>query len=208
MANRESKDASGDHPWGQEGPYRLLFESNPQPMWVYDTESLTFLAVNEAAVNHYGYSAAEFLRMSIKDIRPAQDLPALLERVSQEVEKLQRRHRRKDGTIIDVEVTTKDVDWKGRVARLVSVTDVTEREQAEERLRQSEESYRRLIEQSPDALLVHRQGTIVFANASCAALFGASSAHELLGKQYLELVHPNDRDGVKQRIEKFSHEGV
>ncbi len=207
MANR-SKYAGGDHPWGQEGPYRLLFDRNPQPMWVYDSESLAFLAVNEAAVNHYGYSTAEFLRMSIKDIRPAQDVPALLERVSQEVEKLQRRHRRKDGTIIDVEVTTKDVEWKGRAARLVSVADVTEREQAEERLRQSEESYRRLIEQSPDALLVHRQGTIVFANASCAALFGAAGADELLGKQYLELVHPNDRDGVKQRIEKFSHEGV
>ena len=205
MANR-SKYASSDHLWGQERPYQLLFERNPQPMWVYDAESLAFLAVNEAAVNHYGYSTGEFLRMTIKDIRPVQDVPALLEKVTHEVERLQRRHRRKDGSVIDVEVTTKDVDWKGCAARLVAVTDITERKQAEERLSQSEESYRRLVEQSPDALLVHRRGTIIFANSPCAALLGASGADELFGKQYLDFVHPGDRGGVKQRIERYSHD--
>ena len=145
-------------------------------MWVNDAESLAFLAVNEAAVKHYGYSTAEFLRMTIRDIRPAEDIPPLFESVSQEVLRRERRHRKKDGALIDVEVTTNNVEWAGRPARLVLATDITERKQAEERLRQSEESYRRLVEQSPDALLVHRQGTIIFANSACATLFGASSA--------------------------------
>jgi PAS domain S-box-containing protein len=75
-----------------------------------------------------------------------------------------------------------------------------------ERLRQSEESYRLLVEQSPDAMLVHRQGAIIFANNACAELFGASSPCELLGKQHLDFVHPDDREAVKQRIQKFSYD--
>jgi PAS domain S-box-containing protein len=75
-----------------------------------------------------------------------------------------------------------------------------------ERLRQSEESYRQLVEQSPDAMLVHRQGAIMFANYACAELFGASSTRELLGKHHLDFVHPDDREAVKQRIQKFSYD--
>jgi PAS domain S-box-containing protein len=75
-----------------------------------------------------------------------------------------------------------------------------------ERLRQSEESYRQLVEQSPDAMLVHRQGAIMFANNACAELFGAASTRELLGKQHLDFVHPDDREAVKQRIQKFSYD--
>jgi PAS domain S-box-containing protein len=75
-----------------------------------------------------------------------------------------------------------------------------------ERLRQSEESYRLLVEQSPDAMLVHRQGAIIFANNACAELFGASFSGELLGKQHLDFVHPDDREAVKQRIHKFSYD--
>lgn len=75
-----------------------------------------------------------------------------------------------------------------------------------ERLRQSEESYRLLVEQSPDAMLVHRQGAIIFANNACAELFGASSPGELLGKQHLDFVHPDDREAVKERIHKFSRD--
>jgi PAS domain S-box-containing protein len=62
------------------------------------------------------------------------------------------------------------------------------------------ESYRKLVEQSPDAVLVHRQGTILFANTACVALLGATSADELLGKQMFDFVHPADREGVKKRI--------
>src|SRR3954465_4525172 len=63
--------------------YQLLFENNPLPMWVYDLETLRFLAVNEAAVHHYGYSRDEFLGMSIKEIRPADELEALTEDLAQ-----------------------------------------------------------------------------------------------------------------------------
>src|SRR5208282_1466803 len=71
-----------------------------------------------------------------------------------------------------------------------------------ERLRQSEESYRPLVEQSPDAIWVHRRGKIVFANSACAAMFGASSVDELIGKHILDLVHPDDRAAVHERLER------
>jgi two-component system, cell cycle sensor histidine kinase and response regulator CckA len=179
-------------------------------MWVYDVESLAILAVNRAAVQQYGYSRNEFLRMTIRDIRPAQDIPALLGSVAQQGAGLEKsgkwKHQRKDGCLIDVEITSHDLDWSGRPARLVLATDITERARTEERLIRSEESYRKLVEESPDAMLVHRQGAIIFANIACARLFGASSPNQLLGRQHLDSVHPNDREVVKQRIQQFAHD--
>ncbi len=124
--------------------YRLLFESNPQPMWVYDHQTLAFLAVNDAAIRHYGYSRAEFLAMTIKDIRPAEAVPALLDELAQMSGKFDdasvpRQHRKKDGTLIDVEITTHTLDFDDRKAGLVLVTDVTERKTAEAELRQMQE---------------------------------------------------------------------
>jgi PAS domain S-box-containing protein len=179
-------------------------------MWVYDVKSLVFLAVNLAAVEQYGYSGNEFLRMTIRDIRPAQDIPTLLDIVGQQVEGLltssECKHQKKDGSLIDVEITSHDLDWFGRSARLVLATDITERTRTEERLIRSEESYRKLVEESPDAMLVHRHGTIIFANSACARLFGAFSVNELLGRQHLDSVHPNDREAVKERIHKFTYD--
>lgn len=122
--------------------YRLLFESNPQPMWVYDHESLAFLAVNNAAVHQYGYSAEEFLRMTLKDIRPAEDIPALLEDVRQPAAAFHRdgpwRHRKRDGSIISVEITSHPIQYDGRDARLILVTDITERHKLEEQFQQAQ----------------------------------------------------------------------
>ncbi len=124
--------------------YRLLFELNPQPMWVFDYETLRFLAVNDAAIRHYGYSRAEFLGMTLKDIRPPEDVPALLEdlaapRAEFDDKSGPWRHRRKDGTLIDVEVSSHTLDFDGRTAGLALLTDVTARRAAEEELRQMQE---------------------------------------------------------------------
>lgn len=122
--------------------YRLLFESNPQPMWVYDRDTLEFVAVNHAAVRQYGYSVEEFLRMTLKDIRPADDVPALLEDVSQPTLTLHRdgplRHRKRDGKIITVEITAHSIDFEGRKACLVLASDITERRKLEEQFYQAQ----------------------------------------------------------------------
>jgi len=119
--------------------YRELFEQNPQPMWVYDYDTLRFLAVNSAAIRTYGYSRDEFLQMTVRDIRPPEDLPSLLERVSraragQEVSP-QARHRRKDGSLIEVEVTRHNLAFNGHPAAVILSQDVTDRNRAEKRAR-------------------------------------------------------------------------
>ena len=119
-----------------EGRYRLLFESNPQPMWVYDFETLEFVAVNDAAIQHYGFSRDEFLGMTIKDIRPPEDIYNVLITMSK-LAPTDRylgiwRHRKKDGTIIDVEVVSLGITFSQRDARLVIAKDISEKMQAEE----------------------------------------------------------------------------
>ena len=109
-----------------EAQYRLLFESNPQAMWVYDLTTLRFLAVNDAAVRHYGYSRAEFLEMTIKDIRPPEDIQLLENYLvtidSDEVANAgEWRHRKKDGTFINVDITSSRLTFAGRPAEFVLV---------------------------------------------------------------------------------------
>jgi PAS domain S-box-containing protein len=115
--------------------HRKLFDNNPHPTWVYDRETLRFLAVNAAAVRKYGYSSSEFSEMTIKDIRPAEDVPALLKDVSDVREGSDKvgswRHRRKDGSIIDVEITSYPLNFSGRPAEVIVAVDVTQRKRDE-----------------------------------------------------------------------------
>ncbi|HMM36657.1 MAG TPA: PAS domain S-box protein, partial [Thermoanaerobaculia bacterium] len=114
-----------------EARYRMLFEDNPAPMWVFDVETLRFLAVNTAAVGLYGYSRDEFLGMTLREIRPPEDGPALQADVHVPRTGVRSsgpwRHRTKDGRTLFVEIVTHDVAYEGRAARLVLVGDVTER---------------------------------------------------------------------------------
>jgi diguanylate cyclase (GGDEF)-like protein/PAS domain S-box-containing protein len=120
--------------------YRLLFDASPQAMWVFDADTLRFLAVNDAAVERYGYSREEFLRMTIHDIRGVDDAPKADDRLARLAEGSDSalpnvwRHRRANGDIIDVEVTSHPIELSGRKARLVVSIDVTERLRVEEKL--------------------------------------------------------------------------
>jgi PAS domain S-box-containing protein len=110
-----------------EAQYKLLFDRNPQPLWVYDRATLRILAVNDTAVANYGYSREEFLAMSILDIRPSEDRGFVRENGARELggrlpgfgPARRSRHRKKDGTIIDVEITGNDVSFDGRPGRLM-----------------------------------------------------------------------------------------
>jgi PAS domain S-box-containing protein len=140
-----------------ESRYRLLFESNPHPMWVFDKETLAFLAVNDAAIHHYGFTRDEFLRMSILDIRPKEDAVAVLASL-QDTDETQDaagewRHRRKDGSVIDVEVLGHAITFGDRAARLILATDITARKASQtalvtayEREHQAAEQLRKLDE--------------------------------------------------------------
>jgi PAS domain S-box-containing protein len=121
--------------------YRMLFEGHPQPMWLYDVKTLAFLEVNDAAVDRYGYSRDEFLTMTIKDIRPAQDVPKFLELEALPMPAFDKsgpwRHLMKDGTVAEVLITSHTVAFAGHDARFVLAEDLSESQRLELELNQS-----------------------------------------------------------------------
>ena len=118
--------------------YRVLFDNNPVPFWVFDLETLRFLAVNDAAVQGYGYTREEFLGMTLSQIHPLEDITRMLESLrhgrTEEKYFSEWRHRKKDGSVIDVEVSARPVLLDGRTVRLVLAVDITEKKQLKAKL--------------------------------------------------------------------------
>jgi len=155
-----------------EAQYRTLFEENPHPMWVYDERTLRFLIVNEAAVRRYGYSREEFLSLTIKHIRSAEDVPALLQTLAHDGPGLANagvwKHRKKDGTVIDVEVTSYGLTFDGKRAQLVLAFDVTEKLKTQE-----------VLHEKIDELAAMTQQMWQASKLATVGELAASVAHEL-----------------------------
>jgi PAS domain S-box-containing protein len=182
--------------WGR--LFRSWFDDNPLPMMAFDRENLAILAVNESAIRHYGYSREEFLGMTIKDIRPPEDIPHLLDALRAGDRGISGpfmgRHRKKEGTLLEVEVYSQSAAAGSRTIVLAQIHDITERKRTEEALRRSEQQLRSLFEFSPDAVLVtNQEGRITEANAQVERLFGYSR-RELLGQPVEVLIPERFRD--------------
>lgn len=191
-----------------ERQYRLLFENNPLPMWIYDQETLRFLAVNQAARQKYGYSHDEFLCMTIKDIRPENEVPKLLQNIQNHREQTQASgpwvHKKKDGQFIYVEVFSYGLEYFGSPARLVMANDVTERKQAEDALRESEERYRRLTENAPDLIYRYEfvpERRFAYVNPAATAITGYTPEEHYADPDLgFKLVDSEDRPILEQVI--------
>ena len=185
-----------------EAQYRLIFESNPLPMWVYDQETLRFLAVNEAAVRHYGYSPEEFLTMTIKEIRPAEDVQSLSRFIEENPRGLHAagvwRHLRKGGEVIEVEITAHPLTFDGAKAEMVLANDVTEHRRAQEALRESEERFRLLVEGVSDyaIFMLDPAGKVVSWNAGAERVLGYA-ADEIVGEHCSRFYTGGDIEGGK-----------
>jgi two-component system cell cycle sensor histidine kinase/response regulator CckA len=188
--------------------YRLLFESNPLPMWVYDLETLGFLAVNEAAIQHYGYSLKEFQGMTVRDIRPPEDIPALLENISRIGETRNEagvwKHRKKDGTLIDVEITSHPFTFAGRASELVLAHDVTERKQVEEALQREKEHTEHIISVAPTLIAgMAPDGATTFINSAVTRVTGYEP-EEIVGKNWWRINYPEaEYEQVDRLFEEF-----
>jgi PAS domain S-box-containing protein len=150
----------------REKQYRVLFQTHPIPAWLYDVETLQFLTVNDAAVEHYGYSREEFLVMTIKDIRPPEDVPALLGSplgTSEEPREMGVwRHLTKSGEIILADIYATAIRFEDRAAQLIIAIDVTKQRRAAEKIRESECRLRALVSSMEDiALEFDLEGTYV-----------------------------------------------
>jgi PAS domain S-box-containing protein len=177
--------------------YRLLFESTPQPIWVYNEDSLTFLAVNEAATRTYGYSRDEFLAMTIDDIRPQEDIPTLMINAADPNELVISspwRHKTRTGQTIYVEMSSHPVVFDGKNSRLVIVNDVTERKLLDEKqqrlhasLQQSAMEWRQTFNAIDfPVLIVDFDGTIKRSNLAAEQIVGVA-ADQILGQKLGDL---------------------
>ncbi len=170
-----------------EEQYRLLFETNPMPMWAFDVETSRFLAVNNAAVEHYGYSRDEFLQMTIFDVRSqeyAHEVLSVDERLQRgSVDLPGRHHRKKDGTAIDVDLKIHPLPFGDRATRLVLINDVTQKHKIEAAFRESSQFVRAILGSSPVAIIATDLDLrVVQWNRASERLFGWA-ADEIVGKE-------------------------
>jgi len=197
-----------------EARYRRMFVENPQPMWIYDLETLRFLEVNAAAIDKYGYTHEEFLSMTIKDVRPENEQERLLKSMSETSPELNHagewKHLKKNGEVIWVVIVSHLVTYNGRKARHVMVDDITERKLAEQALQKSEEKFRNLFENhSAVKLLIDAaSGQITDANASASAYYGWT--HEELTSMNINQINTLSEEKLKvemenARIKKRTH---
>ncbi|HEX9615579.1 MAG TPA: PAS domain S-box protein, partial [Bacteroidota bacterium] len=192
--------------------YKRLFEGNPIAMWVYDLQTLSFLAVNNAATEQYGYSGGEFLSMTIKDIRPEEDIPALLQDLSKPAPAFERgqvwRHRKKNGEIIDVEISSHGLSFDGRPARLVLANNVTERRKAEKALRSSEERKDAVLQSALDGVItIDHKGLILEFNPAAETMFG-HKREDALQRDMADLIIPaRFRDEHRRGIRRYLETG-
>ena len=177
--------------------YRLMFEQNPSPMWVFDQETFAFLAVNAATLSLYGYTREEFLQLSALDIRPPETIPDFKRHAAIAPTALRAagrfQHRKKDGTIFPVDILVHAIDFGGRPGRLVLALDMTEAERGATALRASESRFRALSESAPLGIFeLDATGGCVYHNPILASLSGRS-LEQNLGPGWKLSVHPEDR---------------
>jgi PAS domain S-box-containing protein len=193
----------------KETSFRLLFELNPLPMYVFDNASLAILAVNDAAVAKYGWTREEFLKMTIEDLRPPEELPvvrAYRERVLNDSssglnQPLAWRHWTKDGTIIEMESSWIQMPWDGLVGVVVTCVDRSELKRAEERAREQAS----LLDLAADAIVVRDlDRRTVYWNHGAERLYGWS-AEEALGKSVLDLFGAHPERFAVAEAELFEH---
>ena len=157
--------------------YEVLFDLAPVPAYIFDDATCEFVAVNNAAVQFYGYSRAEFLKLSLDDIRPAEDRLAFHDasqaRLHEPTYDVGWRHQTKTGEIVDVRIVSQPITYNGRAAHFVVATDVTEQRRLQEALFHSRRRLQALFDYSLDAIfLVNDAGEYVDVNPAACVLLG------------------------------------
>lgn len=184
--------------------YRLVFERNPTPMWVFDLDTHRFLAVNAAAVAEYGYPPEMFLTLTIRDVCGEADLARFDDGRASHAQELYTglwAHRRRDGTSLQVEIRSNDLSFQDRRARLIHVTNVTARLQAEAARRESEQLLGAIVESSDDAILsMTPDGTILTWNGAAERMYGYTP-DEAIGASIHLLVPPEGHRELAVRLE-------
>jgi two-component system NtrC family sensor kinase len=194
-----------------EKTYRLVFSHELDPMSLFDPATGMLLDVNDSWVRLYGYSRDEALAMKVTEVsaEPAQTQSAIKGLPAGETTRIHVRwHRAKDGTVFPVELTAGKLVLEGREVTYAVMRDITQRHRAEHALARSESSYRALIESMPDGVIVHRQGMLVYMSPSARRMLGYSLDEDVTQTYALEIVHPDDRAMVIERVRQIYAHGT
>ena len=185
--------------------YKNLFDLSPLPMVVYDLETLKYLDVNQAAINHYGYSYEEFRRMTLKDIRPTSEIQALEYIIRNEVKsgKIHTKlttHQKKNGDLIIVETRGNSIDFGDKKARMVAIIDVTKALAAEEAVKRSEQYFKALIQSGSELIaIIDADGHYSYINSNTNPILGINT-NSYLGKSPYQFIHNDDIPLVKEQM--------
>ena len=175
--------------------YHEIFYSNPNPMWIFDLETLAFLEVNQATIDQYGYTKEEFLSMTLKDITPEEDIASLMISAVKAISEYNAenelwRHITKSGEILFAELSAKSLIYEGKKTRSVIINNVTKRIETEKSLLESEIKYRILTDSSNDLIMrFDKEYRHLYANPATMLYFNMPP-EVFIGKTHEELGFP------------------
>jgi PAS domain S-box-containing protein len=191
-----------------EEKYRQLFELESDAIFVIDNETGEIMEANPAASNMYGYSHDELLHMRNTDLSAEPDRTRQAMSQRQSVIPV-RWHHDRTGRVFPVEIMASFFTWRGRPAHLAAIRNITDRFNAEQQLRESEQRYRAVVDTSPDAIvLADLEGRLVMANQRAADLAARATPTDLIGLSLFDLLAPEDRARARANMARVMREGT
>jgi len=188
-----------------ESRYRTLFETTTEGILIADIKGRKFKYANPAICRMLGYTETEILALAVDDIHPNEALRKVLPdfKAHAEEDKTYQINcpcRRKNGSILYANISSTKTEIDGEKCRIGFFTDMTEYKNTVDALRDSEAKYHNLVEYNPEAIAIHCEGKIVYANQAIFKLLGTTNPKDVIGKPLLDFFHPDSRDSVNKRI--------
>lgn len=190
--------------------YRNLFENKNTVMFIVDPDTSVIVDANQAAIDQYGYLKEEFINMKLSSLNTLSDRE--IKRAVQEAKDMDRnsfifKHRKKDGTIVDVEIVSGPINFEGKTFLYSIVIDITSRVKAIQALENSEARFRLVVDHAPDAIFILTNFRFSFLNKAAMHLFRASTQEDILYTWGLDFLYDDSKERVKQQIESLHKNG-
>jgi len=207
LLSQITRDANAQKIIEAEQRYRNLFENKHTVMFIVDPETSSIIDANAAAVQTYGYTKDEFKSMNISSLNTlsADEIKKAMQD-SKDLRKnsFQFKHRRKDGSIMDVEIVSGPINFDKKIYLYSIVIDITERVQALKALEYSEKRFKVVVENAPDAIFIQSNKRFSYLNNAALKLFNAESSEQLLYTWILDRIHPDYRKSVEDRLYRLN----
>jgi len=187
--------------------YRMVFEQGSMGMITVGTNG-RFLSANKYFCDLIGYTEQELQKLVFKDITHpesvARDMEALRKLLANEISfyKTEKRYVRKNKELVWVRISVSPIrDCDGKIEYLLTtIEDISEEKRIKDALAESEQRYRAIVDNSPDGVIIHRNGKFLYANHQALVILGAEKEEQIIGKSALDFVHPDSRSAVIERI--------